>query len=106
MVGPHFPVQLDYPQLDAYGGEDAQFTVSNEGKAAAPPFRIAILAGSLSYSIYADAIPAGSYAKFTMNTDIENCGNAITIIVDPQGLVDEGSSPGKHVLTTYGYCNP
>ena len=91
--------------LDISGvGPGGGFRVCNGGQGASPSFRIGVLAGGDSYSITAGAIAAESCETFTLSTSVENCGNAILILVDPQGDVAEYPTHGNHETSTYGYC--
>ncbi len=99
-----FTIHLYYPDLTVYyqvENNEQGFVVANIGQIGAGAFRVAVLAGAESYSIYESGMGAGAYTWYPAPPLV--CGQAITVIADVDNVVAE-SNENNNAVGFFGWC--
>lgn len=119
LISPVIPIHFPLCEADltvwAQTAQDGWpgFTVKNQGCNNAGAFRIAVLAGSSSYSISVGGLAAGASQWFGVDFDFD-CNQVVGVIVDVASVVPE-SDENNNAITfacpcyaapyTCAYCN-
>jgi hypothetical protein len=76
-------------KYDGFINGKLRITVKNKGADDTGSYRIAVLAGADSYSIFAGPLAAGASKQFALSDDVMGCNRPIAILVDVDHIVDE-----------------